>query len=222
MSDSSMRVETVAAPVRQQVSSVLRTAIMSGRFQPGQRLIERDLCELIGVSRPSVREALRQLEAEGLVNSVPNRGPVVARVSRADAASIYEVRGVLEALAAKLFAERATEAQIAELGRTASALGAACRSGNVDRIIETKARFYQVLFQGSGNNVIPQMVRTMNDRVNLLRRTSLSVPERLPESIREIRVIVEAIKRRDGEKAFTASLAHVKAAADAALPLLEA
>ena len=220
MNDLSMRIETVAAPVRQQVATVLRAAIASGRFQPGQRLVERDLCQLTGVSRPSVREALRELEAEGLIRNVPHRGPVVAHVTRADAASIYQVRGILEALAAKLFAERASEAQIERLELAVDGLEEACRSGDVDRIIESKGGLYRILFEGSGNDIIPQMVRMMHGRVNLLRRTSLSAPERLPESVREIRVILDAIKRRDAATAFSASITHVEAAAAAALPLL--
>src|SRR3954471_5166376 len=113
--DNSMRVAPVAAPVRSQVVETLRTAITSGRFAPGQRLVEKDLCDLLGVSRPSVREALRELESEGLINTIPNRGPLVSMLSARDAASIYEVRGVLEALAAKLFAQHASAAQIEAL-----------------------------------------------------------------------------------------------------------
>src|SRR5690606_4359359 len=100
--DLSMRVASVAAPVRRQVAKVLREAITSGRFAPGQRLIEKDLCELLGVSRPSVREALRELESEGLIEIIPNRGPLVKRLTAADAASVYQVRAALEALAARL------------------------------------------------------------------------------------------------------------------------
>src|ERR1044072_1826069 len=111
----SMRVARVAAPVRQQVAEVLRAAITSGRFAQGQRLVEKDLCELTGVSRASAREALRHLESEGLIETLPNRGPLVSRLSPRDAASIYQVRGALEALAAQLFAVQASDAQIGEL-----------------------------------------------------------------------------------------------------------
>ncbi|GAC1594862.1 MAG: hypothetical protein NVS3B28_25840 [Candidatus Velthaea sp.] len=76
---------SVAAPLRQQLTDVLRAAIADGQFKPGDRLIERDLCERTGVSRTSIREAFRALEAEGLIESIPNRGPVVARITRAPA-----------------------------------------------------------------------------------------------------------------------------------------
>src|SRR5215212_7088024 len=120
--DVSLRVETLAAPVRQKVVEVLRGAITAGRFAPGERLTERALCELTGVSRVSVREALRQLESEGLIEIQPNRGPMVSRLSRRDAESLYQMRGALEALAARLFAEAASDQQIGELAAAVAVL----------------------------------------------------------------------------------------------------
>src|SRR5712664_797102 len=86
--------------LRHQVEHVLRQQIMSGRFAPGARLIERELCETLGVSRTSVREALRKLEAEKLVSSVPHKGPMVAVISRKEAAELYAIRGLMEGFAA--------------------------------------------------------------------------------------------------------------------------
>jgi DNA-binding GntR family transcriptional regulator len=216
-----MRVAHVAAPIRTQVVETLRTAITSGRFAAGQRLVEKELCALMEVSRASLREALRQLEAEGLVVNVPNRGLVVARLTARDAESIYEVRGVLEALAARLFATRATDEQVAALETAVDRLGAAYAGGDVERIIEIKKEFYDILFAGSGNSVIPSILRSVNARITQLRRVSLSSPARWPASIGEIRAILAAIKRRDPEAAFQTALDHVQRAATAALPLLE-
>lgn len=112
---SEARVRRVAAPLRQQVVGELRESILAARFEPGTRLVEKVLCERYEVSRTVVREALRQLEAEGLVRIVANRGPVVATLSPQEAASLYEVRGALEALAGSLFAQRATDEQCAAL-----------------------------------------------------------------------------------------------------------
>ena len=148
MTDLSMRVAAVAAPVRHQVAEVLRTAITSGRFAPGQRLVEKDLCELTGVSRASVREALRQLESEGLIETLPNRGPSVSRLSPQDAVSIYQVRGALEALAAQLFAAQASDAKVAELEAAVQVLEQAYKARDVDRIVDAKRRFYAVLHLG--------------------------------------------------------------------------
>lgn len=210
--DSSMRVAPVAAPIRSQVVETLRTAITSGRFSPGQRLVEKDLCDLLGVSRPSVREALRELESEGLIQTIPNRGPLVSRLTPRDAASIYEVRGVLEALAAKLCAERASAEQIEALGASVDALEEASRTGDVERVLVAKKAFYDTLLSGSQNVIIPSMLRTMNARITQLRRVSLSSTERLPQTIEEIRSVVAAIRARDPDAAFQASLKHIEEA----------
>jgi GntR family transcriptional regulator, trigonelline degradation regulator len=220
MTDLSMRIAAVAAPVRQQVAEVLREAITSGRFAPGQRLVEKDLCELTGVSRASVREALRQLETEGLIETRPNRGPSVSRLSPQDAASIYQVRGALEALAAQLFAAQASDAQIAELEAAVRVLDQAYKARDVDRIVAAKRSFYATLFQGSGNSMIGSILNTMNARITMLRRVSLSSPQRGPASLREIRAVLTAIKHRDPQAAYQASLHHIQQAAKIALTSL--
>ncbi len=212
----SMKVEVIAAPVRQQVLETLRAAITAGRFTPGQRLIEKDLCELMGVSRPSVREALRQLESEGLIENQPNRGPVVTPLRYADLVDIYEVRKAMEATAARLFAKNASDEQIAAIETATDALADAYASRDVEAILETKARFYAILFEGSGNKMIPNIVRQMNARVTALRRLSLGSADRLPKSIEEIRSLVDALARRDGDAAAAAASVHIENAAHAA------
>src|SRR4029079_6585742 len=114
-SDLSGQVERGAAPRREQVSALLRREIVSMRLQPGQRLVERELIERIGVSRTTVREALRELAAEGLVTTIPQKGAIVAVPSWRAAGERYEVRALLEGAAAREFAERATDAQVAAL-----------------------------------------------------------------------------------------------------------
>ncbi len=215
--DNSMRVVSVAAPLRQQVVDGLRRAITSGVFAPGQRLIERDLCERFGVSRPSVREALRQLESERLIEIIPYRGPVVRRLSRAEASSVYDVRAALEATAARLFAERGSDAQLEALAEAYDALAEAYASGDVTQALAAKEVFYKTLFDGAGNCIIPEMLSGLNARATILRRMSLSSRERMQESIVEIEAIVTAIRRRNGRAAAKAATHHIERAAAAAL-----
>jgi DNA-binding GntR family transcriptional regulator len=215
------RVATIAAPVRSQVIEMLRTAITSGQFSPGQRLVEKDLCDMMGVSRPSLREALRQVESEGLIVTIPNRGPIVSQLSRRDVASIYEVRGALEALAAECFAASASDERVAELDIAVTELEAAYKSGDIEKIVVAKRTFYDVMLEGSGNSILPALLRTMNARITQLRRVSLSSPERAITSLREIRAVLQAIKQRDPEAAFKASLHHIKEASKVALASLE-
>lgn len=218
--DLSMRVVTIAAPVRTQVVESLRSAIMDGRLAPGQRLVEKDLCQMLGVSRPSVREALRALEVEGLISSIPNRGPVVTELTAEDAANIYQVRGALEALAAELFTMNASEENIAELRRAADELDRAYQSGDVSQMIVAKREFYDVLCQGSKNNIIAEVLRTMNARITRLRAVGLASAERRLKSRDEIKLLVDALARRDSETAAILSRRHIEEAARSALASL--
>ncbi len=217
MSDATMRVASIAAPVRQQVVAAFRSAIIGGRFQPGERLIEKELCDLTGSSRTSVREALRQLEAEGLVEMVPNKGPIVALISPEQARSIYQVRGALESLAGGLFAKNASDAQIKRLDVAVNNLAKVYKSGDIEQVLIVKDAFYAILLEGSGNEIVPSLLRMMQARISLLRRVSLSKATRLNESIAEIRLILKAIKARNPIAAAKACVDHVERAAAAAL-----
>ncbi len=219
MNDVAMQIEAVS--VRKQVVRILQAEITSGRFEPGMRLVEKDLCQMMGVSRPSVREALRELEGDGLITSVPNRGPVVAALSRADALAIYQVRAMLEGLAARLFASVASDAQLKQLVGAFKQLEAAYAQGDVEGNLAAKSRFYGVLLEGCGNRIARDILANMNARTTLLRRLSLSSPDRLTESLKEIRAMVTALKRRDGEAAFLATVEHVERATAAAMVALD-
>ena len=215
--DGFMRVSNVAAPVRQQVAASFRAAILNGRFQPGGRLIEKELCELTGASRTSVREALRQLETEGLVEVVPNKGPIVASISLSQARSIYEVRAALESLAGASFARNATDDQMARLERAVEGIARAYAQSPIDEVLKAKDAFYAILLEGGGNEIVPALLAMLQARINLLRRVSIGRPARLGESIEEIRTIMAALKRRDAEAAAAACRLHVENAATAAL-----
>ena len=134
MDDTSFRVLKVAAPLRQQVVDGIRRAITTGRFRGGARLIERDLCEMAGVSRTLIREALRQLETEGLVKVIPNKGPIVVVVSPDEAKNVYQVRAELEGLASRLFVENASAPQVASLKQAFGDLKRAYAAGDAEAV----------------------------------------------------------------------------------------
>jgi DNA-binding GntR family transcriptional regulator len=192
--------------LRHQVEHVLRQAIMSGRFAPGARLIERELCESLSVSRTSIREALRRLEAEKLVRIVPHKGPTVAVISREEATELYAIRGLLEGFAAAEFTRHADDAAI---------------SGNQDAVLKAKGDLYDVLLGNCGNGLIKEILTSLYSRVNLLRATSLMHPDRLPASLREIDKLYKALKARDAQAAEAAARLHVANAEKAAMRMLE-
>jgi DNA-binding GntR family transcriptional regulator len=221
--DLSGQVERVAAPVREQVSDLLRKEIVTMRLRPGQRLVERELIERIGVSRTTIREALRELAAEGLVRTIPQRGAIVAVPSWQEAAEVYEVRALLEGAAAREFAERADDDQVAALRRAWREMKKDAAGDEGDDhigLLTAKNRFYAVLFDGAANATIRQIIEGLQARVAVLRSESLRAPGRPQQSIHEIGVIVDAMERRDPGAAADAASFHVRQAAAAAFTQL--
>lgn len=210
----------VAAPLRKSVIEFLRVAITSFEYQPGERLLEADLCRRFGVSRTVVREALRHLEAERLVDIVPNQGPVVARVTAADARALYEVREALESTAAMFCAVRATDADKRDLREAFRNVEVAYRKGVLAEQIKVKDRFYAVLFRGARNDLIASMHRIVQARASLLRAFSLQSGGRRDESLKELRALTAAIQRGDSRSAHRLATQHVRAAAATALAAL--
>jgi DNA-binding GntR family transcriptional regulator len=206
--------------LRHQVENVLRQAIMSGRFAPGARLIERELCESLGVSRTSVREALRKLEAEKLVRSVPHKGPIVAVISPQEASELYALRGLLEGFAAHEFARLASDAAIAQFGEAAKELRTQATAQDQAGVLKAKTALYEVLLDNCGNALVKEVLNSLYSRVNLLRATSLMHPDRLPSSLREIDKLYTALKARDADEAQALARLHVANAEKAAMRML--
>jgi GntR family transcriptional regulator, trigonelline degradation regulator len=214
----SLRVGRVAAPLREQVREVLRRAIVEQHLPPGHRLIERELIEQTGVSRTTVREVLRELAAEGLVTTVPQKGAVVAVPSAEEAAELYEVRGALEGLAARRFVAHATAEQVEELAAALAELEhITAEGGDIRAMLRAKDRFYDVLLRGAGNHAVHAILAGLKARVGLLRTSSLSQPGRPERSVAEIRAIVDAVRARDADAAADACAEHVERAAEAGL-----
>lgn len=214
----SLRVERAPALIRSQVIEKLRQAILDHRLAPGERLIERELVELTGVSRTSVREALRELAAEGLVTAIPNKGTIVTNVTAEEAKQLYEVRSALEALAGRLFVQNATPAQRRALVRAVERIERLAEKGSP--LLAAKDSFYDILFEGGGNEALRSLIGTLHARVRVMRSLSLSIPGRSEKSIQELRAIVEAVQAGDAEAAAAACSRHVEEAGRAGLQAL--
>lgn len=176
--------------------------------------------EDLGVSRTLLREALRQIESEGLVTLVPNRGAVVTVLDYEQAEQIYEVRSILEAQACVDFALRATHAHLRDLRETFAKLKLCGDKGDIEGTLSFSSAFYDVILSGGGNNVLSSMLKLLHNRIVLLRRTSLSEPDRLPETIEELTDIFNALCSRDEVAAGKASVHHVRQASRTALRVL--
>ena len=205
-----------AAPLRNKIVDSLRRAIEAGLLEPGTRLVEKDLCQQLNVSRTSLREALRQLQAEGLLANVRNRGLAVVVISRADAENIYRIRRVLEALVVEQFVENASDGEVAELRKNSELVKAAYRSGDAQRIMIAKRDFYDRICAGARNMIAFNLLNKLTLLTSSLRRRSLVRPERQSQSIGELDTLVRAITERDKHAARAAAEQHVANAAQSA------
>lgn len=211
----------IAAPLREQVISALRQAILDFHLKPGQRLVERELIEQLGVSRTTVREALRELTSEGLVTVIPQRGAMVTAPRLEDAEDLYEVRASLESLVVQRFVERATDDEVVQLQETVDYLERiSAETDDIRTLLAAKDRFYAVLIAGARSSALQQLLEGIQARVQVLRATSLSEQGRKPEVIRELRGVVGAIADRDAELASRLCAEHVHAASKTALSSL--
>jgi DNA-binding GntR family transcriptional regulator len=217
-----IRIGRVAAPLRGQVLEGLRNAILDFELRPGQRLVERELIEQIGVSRATIREVLRELTAEGLVVTVPQKGAVVYSPSADEARDLYAVRASLEALTVRRFIERATPAQHDRLRAAVAELEAEVSSGaDMHQLLRTKDRFYAELLRGAASPTIEQILAGVQARVRLLRATSLSQPGRPARMAAEMRALVDAITARNVELAIQLCDEHLAHAAATGLAALD-
>jgi DNA-binding GntR family transcriptional regulator len=212
-----MKVTRVFAPVREQVVEAIRAEIISGGLAPGQRLIERELREELDVSRTTLREAYRQLEAEGFITITPHKGPTVTVMTDDEARSVYEVREALECFAVRLFVKRADESTLDRLQEAVTRLRDAHLSGEVPAMLEAKHEFYDVLYAGADNDVLRAQAALLQSRLYRLRARSLARNGRPGASIAEIEQVMERIAERDAEAASTLWGQHIHRAALAAL-----
>jgi len=196
--------------VQQQIVEKLRGAIIEGRFKPGERLVEANLCEMLGVSRPSIREALRSLEAERLVSIIPNRGPQIPVLTRDHAADIYKVRALLEGEAAFIAARRATPDDLKLMRAALAAFGKAVRANDMQTEVSATSVFYSHILRVCGNRVIEETLNGLLARINFLRAHSMSQPGRAKVSLQEMKAIFEAIAAKNGSAARSAAVKHVE------------
>jgi DNA-binding GntR family transcriptional regulator len=218
--ESDLNVSRESTSLRLLVENRLRSAIGSGMFKPGQRLIERELCEQTGVGRTSIREALRQLEAEGLVTTIPHRGPIVSTISVEEAEQLYDLRALLEGYAGRECARLRDPVIIARLRKQFVIMGKV--GGHKDRseLLAAKTEFYAALLEGCGNTFVERFLKMLLNRVTVLRMTSMTQSNRIGRSLTEIETILVAIENGDEEAAEQACVQHIKNAAAIALEAL--
>lgn len=199
-------------PLRDVVFEHLREAIVEGRLKPGQRLMEVQLAEQLGVSRTPVREAIRKLELEDLVVMIPRKGAYVANMSLKDIIDLLEIRASLEGLAAYLAAERITDEDIKKLELISEELEESINELDIESLLKKDVEFHECIFKCTNNKKLHQLINSLWEQVYRFRVTYVSDYDSTINIIEEHKMILDAIKRRDSELAKQYAMKHIQTA----------
>jgi len=197
-------------PLRELVLEAIREAIKNGTLQPRERLMEIQLADDLGVSRTPVREALRKLEQEGFIVMVPRKGAYVSDLSMKDVADVFEIRAALDGLAGGLAAERITEEELELMERMLVEKGEAINQNDIDKLVEADTKFHEAMYMASRNERLSTIISNLREQIQRFRLTSLSVPGRREDSLKEHRQILEAIQARDIQLARQLAQEHIE------------
>lgn len=210
-----LRVVANPTLVREHALEKLRSAIATGLYPPGTRLVERELCEALGVSRTSVREALRQLQSESLIEVGPRRTIAVASVGSQDAHDLYALREMVEGTAIRRFVARRDPKAVKRLQAAYKAIERAANKGDLPTLSLMAGEFYEEILDSCGSRVLRDTGRQLLKRVSYLRLTSMQQPKRLEDGLSEWGAILEAVSAHDGDAAASALSQHIRNSRDA-------
>lgn len=210
--------------IHTQVTNVLRKAIVSGEFELGEKLSETALAQKLGISRTPVREALKQLQQEGLVEIIPRVGTCVTKPTEKEIIELFKLKESLEGLAAGLMAERGDIPEQTELVKAMKNMEESVKKGQIDGYVEANDRFHDAILKGSGNSKLLYHFNLLINQLPYKRFVYLTLgqPQRLQKSIAEHRGIVEAIQRQDVPLAEQLMREHVKASGAKLIQIMKA
>ena len=218
-----LKIENPPVTLRELCLNKLRNAIITGYFPSGKRLVERTLCEELGVSRSVVREVIRYLEAEGLVEILPNKGPIVSLLDWELASQIYEIRLLLEQSAVADCTKNLTDETTTQLKRLLNELEQAFATDDIDLIISTSAKLYETIFTTAKHFIAWEVVQRLNGRISRLRVMTMKSTKRQNSAYQRIKNMCEAIYlHQDAEKDKQAVAEHIAEAASVAKNILNA
>lgn len=195
--------------LRGRVFNKLREDILAGKYHENEELKENTIGLELGVSRTPVREALRQLELEGLVTMIPNKGAYVTGITSKDIHDIYIIRSYLEGLCAKWACENITEAQIEALDEVLYLSDFHARRSHYEQLVELDNKFHDLIYKASGSKILNHVLSDFHHYVERIRKITLAVPTRASQSSKEHADILDAIRKRDGGLAEALAHEHI-------------
>ena len=196
-------------PLRDVVFNTLRQAILRGELKPGERLMEIQLANKLGVSRTPIREAIRKLELEGLVLMIPRRGAEVAEITEKSLRDVLEVRRALEELSVKLACERITEEQIGELKAAAKDFEEVLKSGDVTAYAEADVKFHDIIYYATDNQRLISLLYNLREQMYRYRVEYLKRDDVHEKLLQEHQYIIEMLESRNQEEAIAAVCKHI-------------
>lgn len=202
--------QSSSSSLRAQVFKEIEQAILNGAFAPGDSLAEIRLSVELGVSRTPVREALRQLELEGLVTNVPNKGAVVVGISEKDVDDIYTIRSYIEALAAKWAAQQVTDEEIGGLREIVELQEYYVSRGDSLQVWHLDSRFHELIYEYCRSRPLRQTLSALHHIIQNARALSFKTAGRAEVAVQEHRNILEAIAARDSDAAEALTAEHIK------------
>lgn len=195
--------------LRGRVFVTIENDILNGKYQPGDSLNESKVANELKVSRTPVREAIRQLELEGLVAYIPNKGAIVKGMSPEDIRDIYDIRIKIEGLAAKRAAENMTPAQLKELKEVVEFEEFYTNKEDTEQILRLDTRFHEIIFKASGSRLLNRTLTSFHHYIQRARNLSLKDKDRAVKALKEHMAIMKAIEKKDRDKAETLMAQHI-------------
>lgn len=195
--------------LRGRVFHHLREDILSGKYKEGDELKEVAIGEELGVSRTPVREAFRQLELEGLIQIIPNKGAYVTGITEKDVKDIYMIRSLLEGLCARWACEHITNEQMEEMEENIYLSKFHAQKGHLEQLAELDNRFHEILYEACNSKMLEHQLRDFHEYVLRVRKKTLSNVNRGPKSNEEHELLMEAIKAKDADKAEKLANMHM-------------
>ena len=196
-------------PLGDVVFNTLRQAILRGELKPGERLMEIQLANKLGVSRTPIREAIRKLELEGLVLMIPRKGAEVAEITEKSLRDVLEVRRALEELAVELVCEKITDEQIQDLKDAAEEFKESLKDGDITRIAEADVKFHDVIYMATDNQKLIQLLNNLREQMYRYRVEYLKRSDFHQQLIDEHEEIIETIESGQKDRAVQVVCQHV-------------